>query len=52
MAVLKIVLCCIVFKLIIIIIKEASYFDRINMTEKRLKYDRKKFTPTNMNVGT
>ena len=31
---------------------EASYFDQINMTKNGLKYDQKKFTPTNMNVGT
>ena len=31
---------------------EASYFDRINMTENRLEYDRKMITPTNMNDGT
>ena len=31
---------------------EASYFDRINMTENWLEYDRKNITPTNMNVGT
>ena len=31
---------------------EASYFDPINMTENGLEYDRKKFTPTNVNVGT
>ena len=33
-------------------LKEASYFDRINMTENWLEYDQKKFTQTNMNVGT
>ena len=32
--------------------KEASQFDRINMTEKRLEYDRKKITPTNMTNGS
>ena len=32
--------------------EEASYFDQINMTKNWLEYDRKKFTPTNMNVGT
>ena len=31
---------------------EASYFDRINVTENGLEYDRKKFTPTNVNAGT
>ena len=31
---------------------EASYFDRINMTQNRLEYDRKIITPTNMNDGT
>ena len=31
---------------------EASYFDRINMTENWLEFDWKKFTPTNLNVGT
>ena len=31
---------------------EASYFDWINMTKNGLEYDRKKFTPTNMKVGT
>ena len=33
-------------------LNEASYFDRINMTEKRLEYDRKKITPTNMTDGS
>ena len=33
-------------------INEASYFDRINMTKNGLEYDRKKFTPKNVNVGT
>ena len=32
--------------------KEASYFDQINMTKNWLEYDRKKFTLTNMIVGT
>ena len=32
--------------------KEASYFDQINMTKNWLEYDRKKFTPTNMIIGT
>ena len=31
---------------------EASYFDQINMSNNGLEYDRKKFTPTNMKVGT
>ena len=31
---------------------EASKFDRINMTEKRLENDRKKITPTNMTDGS
>ena len=31
---------------------EASYFDRINMIQNGLEYDRKKFTPTNVNAGT
>ena len=31
---------------------KASYFDRINMTENGLEYDRKNFTPTNMKIGT
>ena len=31
---------------------EASYFDQINMSENGLENDRKKFTPTNVNVGT
>ena len=31
---------------------QTSYFDRINMTKNWLEYDRKKFTPMNMNVGT
>ena len=31
--------------------KEASYFDRINMTKNRLEYDQKIITPTNMNDG-
>ena len=31
---------------------EASYFDRINMTKNGIEYDQKKFTPTNMNIGT
>ena len=34
------------------IVVEASYFDPINMTKNWLEYDRKKFTPTNMNFGT
>ena len=29
---------------------EASYFDRINMTENGLEYDQKIFTPTNVNA--
>ena len=33
---------------LIAFIIEARYFDRIDMTEKRLEYDRKKITPTNM----
>ena len=33
-------------------IHEVSYFDLINMTGNGLEYDRKKFPPTNMNVGT
>ena len=33
-------------------LEEASYFDRINMTKYRLEFDRKQFTPTNLNVGT
>ena len=32
--------------------REASYFDRINMTQNGLEYDRKKFTTMNMTVGT
>ena len=31
---------------------EASYLDRINMTENWLEYDQKTITPTNMNDGT
>ena len=31
---------------------EASLLDRINMTKFWLEYDRKLFTPTNLNVGT
>ena len=31
---------------------EASYFDRINITENGLEYDQKKLTPTNVNAGT
>ena len=31
---------------------EASQFDRINMTEKRLEFDRKKITPTNLTDGS
>ena len=31
---------------------EASYFDQTNMTKNELEYDRKKFTLTNVNVGT
>ena len=31
---------------------EASYFDRIDMTKNGLEYYQKKFTLTNMNVGT
>ena len=31
---------------------EARYFDRIDMTEKRLEYDRKKITTTNMTDWT
>ena len=31
---------------------EASYFDRINMTENQLEYDQKIITLTNMNNGT
>ena len=38
--------------ILIITFYDASYFDQINMTENGLEYDRKKFTPTNMNVGT
>ena len=33
-------------------LNEASFFDRFNMTKNGLKYDRKKFTPTNVNVWT
>ena len=32
--------------------EEASYFDQINMSKNGLEYDRKKFTPTNVNAGT
>ena len=35
-----------------IILKEASYFDRINMTKNQLEYDRKIITLMNMNKGT
>ena len=31
---------------------EASKFDRIDMTEKRLEYDRQMITPTNMTDWT
>ena len=31
---------------------EASSLDRINSTKNRLEFDQKKFTPTNLNVGT
>ena len=31
-------------------INEASYFDRINMTENELEFDQKIFTPANVNV--
>ena len=47
----------------LLVLDEASYFDRINMTEKRLEFDHKKshrqtvtlqhdqkFTPTNINL--
>ena len=34
------------------IFNDASYFDRINMTKNGLEYDRKKFAPTNVKVGT
>ena len=49
----------------LLVLDEASYFDRINMTEKRLEFDHKKshrqtvtlqhdqkFTPTNINLWT
>ena len=31
---------------------KASSLDRIKMTEKRLEFDRKNFTPTKVNFGT
>ena len=31
---------------------EASYFDQINMTKNELEFDKKQFTPTNVNIGT
>ena len=34
------------------ILSKASSFNRINMTKKWLEFDCKKFTPTNLNVGT
>ena len=33
-------------------LNEASSLDRINMTKDQLEYDWKKFTPTNLNIGT
>ena len=44
--------CDFLWSFLIKINQEASYFDRINMTKNGLEYDRKKFTPMNMNVGT
>ena len=32
--------------------KEASSLDQINMTKNQLEYDRKNFTPMNLNVRT
>ena len=30
----------------------SSYFDHINMTKNWLEFEQKKFTPTNLNIGT
>ena len=40
------------FQCLILAAKEASYFDRINITKNQLEYDRKNITLTNMNDGT